>query len=100
MRTTGQNGQIKVTQISIAEIIYVSNYVNKVGKNMVEICSICDFVHVSTDCILLMASDSFILMLMRMWVGTDDSVSRFRSMYVGPCVCSDGSVPCMFMLSS
>ena len=99
-RTTGQNGQIRVIQISIAEIIYVSNYVNKVGKNIVEICSICGFVHVSTDCRLLMASNSFILMLMRMWVSTGDSVSCFRSMCVGPCVCSDGSVPCMFMLSS
>lgn len=82
MRTTGQNGQIRVTQILIAEIIYVSNYVNKVGKNKVEICNICGLVHVSTDCRLLMASDSFILMVMIMWVGTGDSVSCFRSMRV------------------
>ena len=100
MRTTGQNGQIRVTQILIAEIIYVSNYVNKVGKNMVEICSICGLVHVSTDCRPLMASDSFILMLVIMWIGTGDSISCFRSMCLGPCVCCDGSVPCMFMLSS
>ena len=99
-RTTGQNGQIRVTQILIAEIIYVSNYVNKVGKIMVGICSICGLVHVSTDCRFLMASDSFILMLLIMWIGTDDSISCFRSMCLGPCVCCDGSVLCMFMLSS
>ena len=67
---------------------------------MVGICSICGLVHVSTDCRFLMASDSFILMLLIMWIGTDDSISCFRSMCLGPCVCCDGSVLCMFMLSS